>query len=173
MDNQTIKPRTEVPNLSFELVSGGKWALKDREPDSFTLIVFYRGPHCPVCKGYIHTLDQLIEDYKERGVNVVAVSMENEQRARKSVQEWNISNLDVGFGLTEEQARQWGLYLSEGITDDEPDLFSEPGLFLVHPNGELYYAAVNSMAFGRPDLKELLGGIDFVKAQNYPARGEH
>jgi peroxiredoxin len=76
MSNQTVKPQTEVPELSFELVSGEKWNLNEQKPDSFTLVVFYRGLHCPVCKGYIYTLDQLIDDYEKRGVNVVAVSME-------------------------------------------------------------------------------------------------
>jgi hypothetical protein len=28
------------------------------------------------------------------------------------------------------------------------------------------------MPFGRPDFEEILQGIDFVKKQNYPARGE-
>jgi peroxiredoxin len=171
--NNHLKPKTQAPELSFELTSGETWNLNDQNPESFTMIVFHRGLHCPVCKGYLRKLNQLIDDYEKHGVNVVAVSMENEERALKSVQEWKISNLDVGFGLTEEQARQWGIYLSEGINDEEPDLFSEPGLFLVRPDDELYYAAVNSMAFGRPNLEEMLEAINFVQTQNYPARGEH
>lgn len=136
------------------------------------MIVFYRGLHCPVCKKYSSKLDDLIEDYNERGIEVVLVSMDTKERAQKSVDDWGIDHTPVGYGLSETQAREWGLYLSNSIKDDEPELFSEPGLFLVRPDGKLYYAAVNSMPFGRPDLEEMLQAIDFVQNNDYPARGE-
>jgi peroxiredoxin len=165
-------PKSQAPELSFNLTNGDQWSLNDQHPESFTMIVFYRGLHCPVCKEYTHTLDGMLDEFSERGVHAVTVSMDDEERARTSVQKWGIEDLDVGYGLTEKQAREWGLYLSEGINEKEPELFSEPGLFLVKPNGKLYYSAVNSMPFGRPDFEEVLQGIDFVKKQDYPARGE-
>lgn len=172
MSFNNLLPRTKAPELSFPLTTGKEWDLYDQSPETFTMVVFYRGLHCPVCKGYTHTLDDLVDDYKERGVEVATVSMDSEKRARQSIQEWNIKNLDVGYGLTEKQARNWGLYLSHPIKEKEPELFSEPGLFLIRPNGELYYSAVNSMPFGRPNLKDLLKAIDFIKKNDYPARGE-
>lgn len=165
-------PRTQAPELSFNLTTGETWSLSEKTPETFTMIVFYRGLHCPVCKSYTNTLDDLLNEYNERGINIVTVSMDSEKRARTSVQEWGIENLNVGYGLTKEQARSWGLYLSKGIKDEEPELFSEPDLFLVRPDGELYYAAINSMPFGRPDPKGLLQALDFVKENDYPARGE-
>jgi hypothetical protein len=56
---------------------------------------------------------------------------------------------------------------------EEPALFSEPGLFLVRPDGTLYYAAVQTMPFARPHFDELIGALDFAIAKDYPARGEH
>ncbi len=165
-------PRQEAPDLSFNLVSGETWNLSDQSPEAFTMIIFYRGLHCPVCKGYSQKAQNLLSDYKERGVEVVTVSMDDEDRAKKTADEWELNDLKVGYGLSEAQAQAWGLYFSEGIKDPEPDLFSEPGLFLVRPNGELYYAAVNSMPFGRPDLNEMLKAVDFVQEKDYPARGE-
>jgi hypothetical protein len=55
---------------------------------------------------------------------------------------------------------------------DEPALFSEPGVFLVRPDGTLYYGAVQTAPFARPNFNDLLGALDFVIANNYPARGE-
>lgn len=165
-------PRQQAPSLSFSLTDGESWELQAQQPENFTLIVFYRGLHCPVCKGYNRELNTLLEQFAERGVEVVAVSMDDEQRAKKTVEEWGLDDLSVGYELTEEQARRWDLYLSEGINEEEPDLFSEPGLFLVKPDGTLYYAARNSMPFGRPDLEGMLQGIDFVTENDYPARGE-
>jgi hypothetical protein len=45
-------------------------------------------------------------------------------------------------------------------------------VFLVRPDRTLYYAAVQSMPFARPHLRDILAGLDFVIAKDYPARGE-
>ncbi|MDZ7857087.1 hypothetical protein [Sphaerotilus sp.] len=56
---------------------------------------------------------------------------------------------------------------------EEPALFSEPGVFLVRPDGTLYYyGEVQTMPFARPQFQDLLGAIDFALAKDYPARGE-
>jgi peroxiredoxin len=134
--------------------------------------VFYRGVHCPVCKSYLETLSDVRDAYAERGVEVVAVSMDTEARARTAHQEWDVAGVPIGYGMDEETAHIWGLFLSEGIKDAEPDLFSEPGLFLVRADGTLHYAAVNSAPWGRPHLPSFLKSIDFVQENDYPARGE-
>jgi hypothetical protein len=55
---------------------------------------------------------------------------------------------------------------------EEPALFSEPGLFLVRPDGTLYFATVQTMPFARPHFDDIVKAIDFVLAKDYPARGE-
>jgi len=55
---------------------------------------------------------------------------------------------------------------------EEPPLFAEPGLFLVKPDGTLYWASVSTMPFARPHFDEILQAIDFALSKNYPARGE-
>ena len=90
---------------------------------------------------------------------------------------WGLGNVNIGYGLELDTARAWGLYVSSsrGKTSlgiQEPALFSEPGVFLVRPDGTLYWAAVQTMPFARPHFKEMLGGLDFVIKNDYPARGE-
>uniref|UniRef100_UPI00342C7B88 redoxin domain-containing protein n=1 Tax=uncultured Tenacibaculum sp. TaxID=174713 RepID=UPI00342C7B88 len=48
--------------------------MADQNPDNFTLVVFYRGLHCPLCKKYLQQLKKLLSEFEKRGVNVVAVS---------------------------------------------------------------------------------------------------
>jgi hypothetical protein len=84
----------------------------------------------------------------------------------------------MGHSLPLAQAREWGLYIStsRGMTSigiEEPARFSEPGVFLVRPDGTLYYGAVQTMPFARPHFDELLAAIDFALAKDYPARGEY
>jgi len=65
--------------------------------------------------------------------------------------------------------------VAEGKTSigiEEPAQFSEPGLFLVKPDGTLYWANVSTMPFARPHFTEILQAIDFAVKNNYSARGE-
>lgn len=168
-----IKPRTPTPNLEIPIVGGGMWSLAEQQPDRFTLVVFYRGYHCPVCRGYLKQLDALLDRLTELGVtSVIAVSGDEADAARRTVQEWGLNRLTVGFGQSVDSMRQWGLFVSKGIKEGEPDLFGEPGLFLIRPDGTLYAAAINTMPFGRPNLEEVLGAVRFVNDTDYPARGE-
>jgi hypothetical protein len=54
----------------------------------------------------------------------------------------------------------------------EPARFAEPGIFLIRPDRTVYFAAVQSMPFGRPHFSEILSAIDFVLKHDDPARGE-
>ena len=85
----------------------------------------------------------------------------------KHLQEWKLDQLPLGYGLTEENWRAWGLFVSTGIKADEPEHFNEPGMFLIKPDGSVFYEALTSMPWGRPRLDDVLGGIDFVVAKDY------
>ena len=166
-----IKPTTKVPDLKINLVNGTQWELSKQKPENYTLLVFYRGLHCPVCKKYLEDLKSRLDDFSERGVNVIAISMDTEKRAKKSQENWDVSGLPIGYEMSEDTARNWGLYISNAIKDEEPDVFSEPGLFLIEPDGTLYCSAIQTMPFARPDFRALLKAIDFVQKEDYPARG--
>ncbi|MEX0360820.1 peroxiredoxin-like family protein [Flagellimonas sp.] len=165
-------PKHTAPELSFPLLDGNKWELRKQKPDSFTLIVFYRGLHCPLCKKYLKQLQELLPDFKDRGVNVVAVSMDTEKRARLSRQKWELPILTLGYELSENTAREWALYLSAGVKDGEPNVFSEPGLFLIDNTNNVYYSATNSNPWGRPYLASFVKAVDYIVQSGYPARGE-
>ena len=167
-----IKPRTKVPELELNLINDTKWKLSDQNPENFTLLVFYRGLHCPICKKYLEELKSKLNEFIDKGINVIAISCDTEERAKKAGKEWNISSLPVGYEFSISEARDWGLYISSSISDKEPDEFSEPGLFLIRPDGELYCSTIQTMPFSRPNFDEILSAIDFILKKDYPARGE-
>jgi peroxiredoxin len=172
-----IKPRQPVPALEVATLDGGTWSLADRTPENFTMVVFYRGLHCPICGRYLRDLDRKVEEFAKRGVEVIIVSNDGEERARQAQTDWELQNLTVGYGLDLETARSWGLYVSSGIGKtsvgvEEPELFSEPGTFMVRPDGTLYFGTVQTMPFARPNFSEILQAVEFVLAKDYPARGE-
>jgi len=168
-----LTPDAQVPSLDIETIAGDSWSLSDQKPENFTMVVFYRGLHCPVCKAYLQKLQELVSGYEEAGFSVIAVSMNSEALARQTAEEWEIKSLTMGHSLSEAQARSWGLYISTAIKDAEADIFCEPGLFWVRPDGKLYLADVSNMPWSRPDLAFLQSKIPFAVENQYPARGGH
>ena len=164
-------PGTKTPDLKLPLISGVDWHLSAQSPDFMTMIVFYRGLHCPACKAYLEKLQTLAGDFAGRGVGFVAISTDSEERAKQAYEEWDMADVPIGYGFDLEAASDWGLLVSEAIKEDEPDHFVEPGLFLVRPDGTLFFAAVQSMPFARPSLDDILSAVDFVKEEDYPPRG--
>ena len=173
----TLIPRQPVPQLEMDTVDEGIWRLAEQKPEHFTLVVFYRGWHCPICGPYLRDLDRKSSEFSERGVNLIAISSDDETRAKTAKGKWKIENLTIGYGISIEQGRQWGLFVSSGIGKtsvgvEEPDLFFEPGVFLIRPDGTLYFSTVQTMPFARPSFADILKALDVIIPRNYPARGE-
>ncbi len=178
MSTLALTPRQPVPALNVPLVQGGRFVLGAQPAERFDLVVFYRGLHCPICAKYLLELERLMPEFEQRGVQVVALSSDTAERAQAMADKVKATRMRVGYGLGLANARQWGLYIStsRGLTSigiEEPALFSEPGVFLVRPDGTLYYGSTQTMPFARPSFQDLLGAIDFAIAKDYPARGEY
>ncbi len=176
-DLAPLFPNQTVPPLRVELAGGGSFDLASEKPTNFTLVVFYRGLHCPICKTQLKDLKSKLDDFEKRGVAVAAVSTDSRERAERTRETWGLSRLRVGYGLDLAAARRWGLYVSSGHEKtragiDESALFSEPAIYLVRPDGTLYFGSVQTMPFARPHFSDILTAIDFVVKNKYPARGE-
>ncbi len=166
-----LKPRQDTPELSVPLINGTRWELSKQNPESFTVIVFYRGLHCPKCKQQLEDIKDHLDQLSKVGANIVAISSDTEEIAKQTYEQWNIEGLPIGYGFPIEEARKWGLFISKGIKD-EPEMFTEPGIFIIKNNGKLYASSIQTMPFARPHIKEIIGAIKFVTEKKYPARGE-
>ncbi len=171
----TLTPTHTAPSLSLPLTGGGSTdglELGAGAEGRFSLVVFFRGLHCPVCRKQVAEIDGRLDELRAAGVGrVVAISMESDERSAQLVDEWHISDLEVAHGLGEVSAREWGLFVSTGINDGEPPMFNEPGMFVLDSDGSLYWSNVSSMPFGRPALDDVIAGLQFAQQQDYPARG--
>lgn len=172
-----LKTRQPAPVLSVPTLDDGTFTLAAAKPERFTLVVAYRGLHCPICKTYLAELDGQVAAFAERGVEVIAISMDTRERAEEARTQWSIANTRIGYDLPLETARAWQLAISGGrgrtsAGVDEPSLFSEPGLFMIRADGTLYLAAVQTTPFARPHIGDILKATDFIIEKDYPARGE-
>lgn len=164
-------PGAQAPALNLPLVGGGRFDLSAQAPGAATMVIFYRGYHCPICKSYLEKAASMASAFAERGMPIVLASMDSEERAEKAGAEWSLGDLPLAYGLTEEDARAWGLYLTNSIKDTEMPVFCEPGVFWVKPDGSLYLIEITSMPFARPDLDILLSRVTAI-GNGYPARGD-
>ncbi|MEM6619850.1 MAG: peroxiredoxin-like family protein [Pseudomonadota bacterium] len=168
-----LMPNDPVPGLAVPKLGGGTLDLAEGAGRFGTLVVFYRGLHCPICIRELTALEGAMDDFAAAGATVMAISMDDADRAQATAEKAEVTRLPIGYGLTLAQARSWGLYVSAPIRDTEPSLFNEPGHFIVRADGRLLYANVQNMPFARPPLDDLLGAIKFVDAKDYPARGDY
>jgi peroxiredoxin len=157
------------PNLSFWTVGGDE--IDIAAMPGWRMLIVYRGKHCPLCQKYLKTLDGLLDEFKAAGMNVVAASTDTKAKAAANVAEqgWRFP---VGYGLTLDQVRSLGLYISEPRSPQETDRpFAEPGLFVLNPESRVQIIDISNAPFARPELATILMGIKFVREKNYPIRG--
>ena len=162
-----IFPKEEVARLG-----GGTLTLGQPEGGrDWQMVVVYRGLHCPICKKYLRKLEELKERFHGLGVDVVAVSGDPEEKARKTAEELALT-VPVGYGLTTGQMKALGLYISAPRGPQETDRpFPEPAVFVINGEGRLHIVDISNAPFARPDLEALLGGLEFIRANDYPIRG--
>jgi len=157
------------PQMQWPTVGGDTINIADES--GWKVLVVYRGKHCPLCKRYFKTLNEMQGDFRDAGISLFAVSADPEEKAAADVdaEGWTFP---VGYGLSMDEMRQLGLYISEPRSPQETDRpFSEPGVFVVNPDGKAQIVDISNAPFSRPDLQGLLNGVKFVMEKDYPVRG--
>jgi hypothetical protein len=99
--------------------------------------------------------------------------MDNQSKAEAMAKKIPAQQLRIGYDFPLVMARTWGLYLSKAMREAEPGVFSEPGLYLVKPDQTLFYLSVQNMPFARPQLRDILGAVNFAVKTGFPARGDY
>ena len=92
---------------------------------------FCRGLHCPVCSEFLKLLDAQLEDYKKSKTKWLLFQWIIRKKAIKAKENWDLKNINIAYGLSIENAREWDLYISNSIKEAESDIFCEPAFFLL------------------------------------------
>lgn len=161
------------PTVEAELADGSYVQLGKAQGDAtWQMVVVYRGKHCPLCTRYLNLLEQHKAVLAEIGVDIIAVSGDSKTQLQAHSEQLTVS-YPIAFGLTEEQMKKLGLYISQPRSEQETDhYFSEPGMFIVNEKGNLQAVDISNGPLLRPELDVVVRGLTFVRSQdNYPIRG--
>lgn len=165
-----IKPADPFPAISFKLLNAEPVKLSDYS-GKWVMLVAYRGHHCPRCKTYIARLHEMVASYAERNVTLLLASTDPEAVAKRTVEENNWT-LPTAHSMSLDEARQLGLYITDHEADYELDgQYSEPGLFLINPEGLTQVIETSNSPSVRPDLTVVLDGIIGTQDRGLPIRG--
>ena len=163
-------PGTPLSPMSFPKLGGGALTVGGAR-ENWTLFVVYRGKHCPRCKAYLNTLNDMADDWRAAGIDIAVVSADPLEKAAADQEEFGWG-FDLGYGMTEDQMEALGLYISDPLSPDETDRrFAEPGVFVLWPDGTQFLVAISNGPAARPDLHQLLDGMVFSQKHNRPPRG--
>lgn len=171
MTHTTPMPATAAPAVHAHSANGSAFDLPSAPDGGLSVIFFYRGVHCPICKTQIEELASRQDELRDAGLAAASVSMDDSERFARQVQEWDLGALTIGHGLTEASAREWGLYVSDKAKDAEPARFAEPGIAVLKADGSIYALYLQNTPFARPRLDDLIHGLGFVMKNDYPVRG--
>lgn len=156
--------------MSFSKLGGGNVTVGG-EKENWTLLVVYRGKHCPRCKKYLNILDGMRNQWHEVGFDIAVVSADPVEKAEADQAEFGWS-FDLGYDLSEDQMATLGLYVTDPLSPSETDRrFAEPGTYVIRPDGSILLIAISNGPSARPELGELLDGMIFTKVNDRPPRG--
>ncbi len=154
-------PRLEngqsFPSLQVPQVGGGTLSLPDALAGSFGVVVVFRGAWCPYCNAQLSAFRRASESLAEAGVNVVALSVEDEQTSAALVDKLRLG-FPVGHSAdADEVAAQLGCYVN-----DEPHYLQSTG-FVLAPDGTVVTAVYSSGAIGRLTPQDVVGLVTYIK----------
>ena len=92
-----VIPGDTMPAIDARLAGGGRWALAQEKSELLSLLAFYRGIFCPICRVWLGDLDRLVPQFERRGVSVIALSCDRKDGAEKAVREWWLTHRRGGY----------------------------------------------------------------------------
>lgn len=174
MKTQKLLSGSQLPKINLSRVGGGAVTLgKPDKEENWQLVFIYRGLHCPLCKKYLQRLESLKDKFLSTGAEVIAVSGDPKEKAVSMVDSIGLT-FPVAYGLSIEQMKDLGLYISHPRSPEETDRpFAEPGMFAVNTEGKVHLIDISNTPFNRADLGELLETVEWIQENNYPIRGTY
>lgn len=171
-DIQPLLIGEQIPDMTMTDKDDREHSLRELIAQQPAVIVFYRGGWCPFCSSYLGEVAAMEDEIYELGYQILAISPDQPQYLRESVQEVDInytllsdSSMEVAraFGLafrvddeTVEELKNNGMDIVKNSGHDHRQL-PVPAAFITDTSGEILFQYVN------PEYRERISG-DILKS---------
>jgi peroxiredoxin len=164
----TLKIGDAAPEFKLPGVEGKDHALKDYA-DAKQLLVIFTCNHCPTAQAYEDRIIKLYDDYKGRGVALVAISPNDDQAVR--LDELGYTDVGDSFDDMQLRAKERGFkfpYLYDGETQQVSLAYgveATPHCFLFDSDRKLRYAGrIDDSEVKTPTSHDLRNALDALLA---------
>lgn len=167
-DYPTLEIGSSAPAFDLPGVDGKRYQLADFE-DAKALLVIFTCNHCPTAQAYEDRIKRLHEDYRNRGVHLVAISPNDAEAVRLD----ELGYTDLGDSLEDmkQRAEQAGFqfpYLYDGETQAVTKAYgakATPHTFLFDADRKLRYTGrIDDADVGPISKHDLRAAIEAVLA---------
>lgn len=154
LDNGVRFPAIEAP-----AVGGGMVSLPDDVAGHWAVVLFYRGHWCPFCRAQLSAFQRSLGRLDELGVRVVALSVDNAEQARETVDRGRLT-FPVAYGVDpDDVADRYGAYAHRDPA------YLESTNFVLAQDGSVFTAVYSSNAIGRLAPDDVIGQIQHAQQQ--------
>lgn len=147
------------PELECATVGGGHLKLPKDLAGNFAVILAYRGSWCPYCNAQLASYQRHLPRFVEEGIQIVALSADDEEHAKATVAEHDIT-FPVGYGVDAEKTAE----TLKGYIN-KPRGALESTNFLLQPDGTIEIAVYSSKVLGRLVPDDVVGYIRHIKSR--------
>lgn len=176
MNRNHVIPGSTFPIIDVYDLTGNIIELGQPSNDNnWHMVIIFRGYHSLLCTNFLNKL----ETYKQRlcsiNIEISAVSADSKEQLSLHTDNLNVS-FPVYYGLSLEAMQNLKLFISKPCSEQETDhLYPEPALFVINEKFQMYVIDISNNPFVRPDLENLISGLEFIKnpENDYPIRGTY
>ena len=162
MSTNKIVPGSEFPKLCvFDSNDNLVDISKPTREAKMQMIIIYRHRNCPKCTEHLNNLSKFRQRLLDIKIDVAAVSCGGKGDLQDHLTRLQV-NFPLYYGLNLDQARDLGLHISPAEPPKVEHEFSEPGLFVIYPNGQLGLVSISNNPILRPDLNVLVSTLEKV-----------
>jgi peroxiredoxin len=181
MDVQPLLIGETIPDITLQSHQNESVNLLDESSEN-TLFVFYRGGWCPFCSAELAELSSIEDQLYEMGINIVALSPDQPEFLRQSMDDVNMDYkllsdsmmeaskaFGIAYRLDDETYQRYktnGMDLEERSGQDH-HLLPAPAVFLSNADGIIEFQYVNPDYRQRIDKDVLLAAVTaMLESQN-------
>ena len=164
----------EFPSITkFDLDGSSRDLSAPLGNNDWQMLVVYRGRHCPLCTRFLNDLASYKSRLEAINIDLAAVSGDSKEQLEEHSSRLEV-NFPLFYGLSIEEMQSLGLYISHPRSEQETDHpFAEPGLYVINQHRTLQVVDISNNPFVRPDLENLVSGLEWIRSNDYPIRGTY